>query len=90
MYPNVYDYWKIRSAKRRPEFPHKGREFPICPKLTLPCVPFKLWALIDRQITDVMSIKPYKRAILWQEYKLEMHLMGFDWEASRNFGLDER
>lgn len=66
-----------------------GRSFPICPKLSLPCVPFKLWALIAHQINDVGSVKTYKRAALWREYAYEMYLMGFDWENSAAFGLDE-
>lgn len=64
------------------------RSFPICPALRLPTVPFKLWAAIDRQIYDVMALKPYARCCLWWEYRIEMVYMGFEPESPTLFGLD--
>lgn len=66
-----------------------ARSFPICPRLSLPTVPFKLWAAITLQIYDVMSIKPYRRAQLWRDYALDLHYMGFEPEHSSLFGLYE-
>lgn len=85
---NELTRYMLNSAALRAD-PPLGREFPICPKLSLPAVPFRLWALITHEICDVMKIRTRQRAILWNEYKLDMIRMGFSYEHSKLFGLWE-
>lgn len=80
---------RYRARSAREDARPAGRSFPICPRLSLPTVPFKLWAAITLQIYDVMAIKPYRRALLWREYALDLHYMGFEPEHSSRFGLYE-
>jgi hypothetical protein len=82
-------YSRYREREARENARPAGRSFPICPKQTLPCVPFKLWAAITLQEYDVMSLKPYRRAQMWRDYALDLHYMGFDPEHSSRFGLYE-
>ena len=82
-------YARYREREARENARPAGRSFPICPRLSLPTVPFKLWAAITLQEYDVMSLKPYRRAQLWRDYALDLHYMGFDPEHSSRFGLYE-
>lgn len=93
MYNRNFDLDQLRFARRRERERRADarplRSFPICPKMELCTVPFKLWALIARDVCDVMALKPYRRAMLWREYALDMHYMGFEPQLSSNFGLSE-
>lgn len=73
-------YTELKKQYRRSTLEQStvARPFPICPKLTLPTVPFITWAAVSRSIYTMRGISPRRVELLYIDYTEDMRQMGFE------------